>query len=98
MKKVIGVDVVQSRLEVAKSYGIDHVFMPDRPEPGTDSIAHAEKMAQKLKKECGLDEGADVVLECSGAEPCVQMGVSSLLDMEARLSKLAWARRLSISP
>ena len=74
-KKVIGVDVVQSRLEVAKSYEVDHVFMPDRPEPGTDPIAHAEKMAQRLKKECGLDEGADVVLECSGAEPCVQMGV-----------------------
>ncbi|KAE8330427.1 chaperonin 10-like protein [Aspergillus sergii] len=74
-KTVIGVDVVQSRLEVAKSYGVDHVFMPEKPEPGADPIAHAEKMAQKLKEECGLGEGADVVLECSGAEPCVQMGV-----------------------
>ncbi|OJJ77796.1 hypothetical protein ASPBRDRAFT_25424 [Aspergillus brasiliensis CBS 101740] len=74
-KKVIGVDVVQSRLEVAKSYGVDHVFMPEKPERGEDPIAHAEKMAQKLKEECGLEEGADVVLECSGAEPCVQMGI-----------------------
>lgn len=74
-KKVIGVDVVESRLEVAGSYGIDHVFMPERAESGTDPIVHAGKMAEKLKGECGLEEGADVVLECSGAEPCVQMGV-----------------------
>jgi D-xylulose reductase len=74
-KKVIGVDVVQSRLEVAMSYGIDHVFTPERLKAGTDPLAHAERMAEKLKAECGLDGGADVVLECSGAEPCVQMAV-----------------------
>lgn len=51
--------------------------MPPRPEPGADPMAHAEKMATMLKKECGLGDGADVVLECSGAEPCVQLGIYS---------------------
>ncbi|RDK41024.1 NAD(P)-binding protein [Aspergillus phoenicis ATCC 13157] len=74
-KTVIGVDVVQSRLAVAESYGVDHVFMPERPAPDDDPMAQAEKMAVKLKEECGLDEGTDVVLECSGAEACVQMGI-----------------------
>ncbi|KAB8277246.1 chaperonin 10-like protein [Aspergillus minisclerotigenes] len=60
---------------VAKAHGAKTVIGVDVPEPGADPIAHAEKMAQKLKEECGLGEGADVVLECSGAEPCVQMGV-----------------------
>lgn len=74
-KKVVGVDIVASRIEVANSYGADHMFMPPRPEPGADPMAHAEKVAAMLKEECGLGDGADVVLECSGAEPCVQLGI-----------------------
>jgi len=75
-KKVIGVDVVDSRLEVAKSYGVDGVFKPQRAANATvDPMQHAEGVAEKLKASFGLGEGADVVLECSGAEPCVQMGI-----------------------
>ncbi|OJJ38007.1 hypothetical protein ASPWEDRAFT_473382 [Aspergillus wentii DTO 134E9] len=74
-KKVIGVDVVQSRLDVAQSYGVDHTFIPSRAEAGSDPMAHAEKVAEMIKKEFDLGEGPDVVLECSGAEPCVQLGV-----------------------
>lgn len=74
-RKVIGVDVVQTRLDVSKSYGVDHTFMPPRAEPGADPMAHAEKAAKNMKKQLDLGEGADVVLECSGAEPCVQLGI-----------------------
>lgn len=74
-KKVIGIDVVDSRLEAAKSYGVDGVFKPRKPDEGVDAMQHAEKMAEEVKKMFDLGEGADVVLECSGAEPCVQMGV-----------------------
>ncbi|OQE26449.1 hypothetical protein PENSTE_c005G07542 [Penicillium steckii] len=74
-KKVIGVDVVQSRLDVSNSYGVDHTFMPPRAEPGADPMEHAEKVAEDMKKQLDLGEGADVVLECSGAEPCVQLGI-----------------------
>ncbi|KAJ5111015.1 hypothetical protein N7532_001550 [Penicillium argentinense] len=74
-KKVIGVDVVQSRLDVSKSYGVDHTYMVPRAEPGADPMEHAEKAAEMMKEEVGLGEGADVVLECSGAEPCVQLGI-----------------------
>ena len=69
-RTIIGVDVIPSRLEVAKSYGIDHTFMPSRAEPGADPMVHAERVATQLKEELGLGEGADVVLECSGAELC----------------------------
>lgn len=74
-KKVIGVDVVQSRLDVAKSYGVDGTFMPPRAEPGADPMEHADKVAQQINKEFDLGDGADVVLECSGAEACVQLGI-----------------------
>lgn len=73
--KVIGVDVVQSRLEVSRSYSVDSVFMPSMPEAGTDPIVHAEKVAAQLNKECGLGDGPDVILECSGAEACIQLGI-----------------------
>ncbi|GAM35111.1 hypothetical protein TCE0_015r03163 [Talaromyces pinophilus] len=74
-KTVIGVDVVESRLEVAKQFGADYTFSPPRMEPGGDPIAHAENVANLLKKKFNLGEGPDVVLECSGAEPCVQLGI-----------------------
>lgn len=74
-KKVVGADVVQSRLDIAKSYGADETFMPTRPAPNVDAIEHAEKVANEMKDKLGLGEGADVVLECSGAEACVQIGV-----------------------
>jgi D-xylulose reductase len=38
-------------------------------------MEHAEKVALQMNKELGLGDGADVVLECSGAEACVQLGI-----------------------
>lgn len=74
-KRVIGVDVVDSRLEVSTSYGANGVFKPRKANAEIDPIQHAEDVAQELKDKFNLGEGADVVLECSGAEPCVQMGI-----------------------
>ncbi len=73
--KVIGVDVVQLRLDLAKEYGADEVFMPPQAEPGVDPMVHAEKVAEIMKEKFCLDHGADVVLECSGAEACIHLGV-----------------------
>ncbi|KAF9771624.1 hypothetical protein IL306_010734, partial [Fusarium sp. DS 682] len=74
-KKVIGIDVVQARLDLAQSYGADATFMPPRAEAGVDPMVHAETVATALKEKFGLGLGADVILECSGAEACVQLGV-----------------------
>ncbi|KAI5275707.1 GroES-like protein [Aureobasidium subglaciale] len=74
-RKVIGVDVVKSRLDFAKSYGADAVYLPPKPDQGVDPVEHSEKIATMIKQEFGLGEGADVVLECTGAEPCIQTGV-----------------------
>lgn len=73
-KIVVGVDVVQSRLEFAKSYGVDHTFIPPRAQPGVDPMEHAETVAKAMHEKFGVD-GFDVVLECSGAEPCIQLGI-----------------------
>lgn len=80
---VVGVDVVQSRLDLARAYGADGVFLP-APRPrtgetgveGVSGMQHSQAMAEEIcRRFPGLGGGADVVLECSGAEACVQMGV-----------------------
>jgi D-xylulose reductase len=74
-RKVIGVDISQSRLDFAKTFGADGVYKPSKPEVGVDPVLASERMAEAIKKEFNLGEGADVVLECTGAEPCIQTGI-----------------------
>ncbi|RAK93774.1 GroES-like protein [Aspergillus costaricaensis CBS 115574] len=74
---VVGVDVVQRRLEMARSYHADGTFLPPPAEAGVNPMVHAEEVAAAVKEQyLGEGEnGFDVVLECSGAEPCIQMGI-----------------------
>lgn len=74
-KKVIGVDISKSRTEFAKKYAADGVFVPERAPAGTDLVEAARAVGEKIVAEFGLGEGADVVLECTGAEPCIQAGI-----------------------
>ena len=74
-KKVIGVDVVQSRLDFAKTFGADEVYLPSKAADGVEPVDHAQEVANDIKEKFSLSEGADVVLECTGAEPCIQAGI-----------------------
>ena len=49
--------------------------MSPRPTVGADPRVYAEKVAAAMKDELGLEDGVDVVLECSGAGACIQMGI-----------------------
>lgn len=71
-KKVVGVDVSASRAEFAKSFGADEIFVSER---GPAGLAASKATAEKILKQCGLGDGADVVLECTGAEACIQSAV-----------------------
>lgn len=64
---IVSVDIQQNRLDFAKEYAATHTFMPER-------IA-AEENAANLKKACGLPDGADVVIDASGAEPSIQSSI-----------------------
>ena len=71
-RKVVGVDISKSRADFAKEFSADDVFVPERGPKGVDA---AKVTATKILEQCGLGDGADVVLECTGAETCVQAGV-----------------------
>ncbi|OMP87726.1 D-xylulose reductase A, partial [Diplodia seriata] len=74
---VYGVDIAQARLDFAREFaGSETVLNPtvDGGE-GAEPVERAEMAAAVLKEKLGLGLGADVVLECTGAEPCIQAGV-----------------------
>lgn len=76
--KVVGVDLSKSRADFARSFGADDVYVPTREataDSNADPVDASRAMAEKIVKTFGLGDGADVVLECTGAEPCIQAGV-----------------------
>ncbi|KAL4938250.1 hypothetical protein BDV06DRAFT_232006 [Aspergillus oleicola] len=74
-KKVIGVDISQSRLDFATAFGADGVFLPPKKPEGVEEVDWSEKVAKMIKEKFGLGEGPDVVLEATGAQACIQAGV-----------------------
>lgn len=65
--KVVAVDVNEERLKFAQGYAATHVFRSAKATP--------EENAKKLIEEAGLGIGADVVIDASGAEVCIQTAI-----------------------
>ncbi|KAI7863559.1 hypothetical protein BDF14DRAFT_1344070, partial [Spinellus fusiger] len=65
-------DLVPSRLEFAKSYNTDSQVLLEKPTAGESNYDFARRMSQTILQ---TEEPADVVIDCSGAETCVQMSI-----------------------
>ncbi|KAI1613999.1 chaperonin 10-like protein [Exophiala viscosa] len=84
-KKVIGIDMSASRMELAKSVlkCADETFAPPRM-PKADGEAYdadkesewSAKVAAQIKDAFNLGEGPDVVIDATGAQSCIQTGVN----------------------
>jgi L-iditol 2-dehydrogenase len=68
--KVIVIDAVATRLAFATDFGADDTYMME--------AASAETNAQKLSEKARLVAGFDVVVDATGAEPCINCGVAAL--------------------
>ncbi|KAI0126763.1 chaperonin 10-like protein [Xylariales sp. AK1849] len=68
--KVCSVDIVESKLQFAKTFASTHTYISQR--------VSAEENAANIKQEIGLPDGADVVIEASGAEPSIQTSLHSV--------------------
>lgn len=68
--KVIAVDIQQNRLDFAQEFAATGTWMPAR--------VSAEENAAKLIAEMELGEGADVVIDASGAESSIQTSIHVL--------------------
>lgn len=70
--KIVVVDVNTERLAFAQKYAATGTFQPSREDT-------AEETAQKIIQQHSLPaEGADIVLEATGAEPCIEAGIHVL--------------------
>ncbi|THC97184.1 hypothetical protein EYZ11_003349 [Aspergillus tanneri] len=67
---VVVVDLVTSRLSSASSFGATHTYQMTSASP--------EQNAGDLSATAGLEAGADIVLDATGAEPCMSCGIFAL--------------------
>ncbi|RWA13877.1 hypothetical protein EKO27_g1188 [Xylaria grammica] len=67
---VVSVDIVESKLNFAKSFSSTHTYVSQR--------VSAEENAANIKKLAGLGGGADVVIDASGAEPSIQTSLHTV--------------------
>lgn len=66
--KIVCVDVNEERVKFARGYAATHSFLPKMDEKPED-------IAKRMVEECGLGEGADAVVDATGAAVCIQTGV-----------------------
>jgi len=75
--RVIGIDIVPSRLEFAKNYAATDVFLPPSPNENESKMEYSKRCAEVMMKEFGLqgrggNNVVDVVVDASGAEASIQ--------------------------
>ncbi|KAF2718787.1 putative xylitol dehydrogenase [Polychaeton citri CBS 116435] len=66
-ERIVAVDINAQRLEFARGYAATHTWESQRI-PATEAAA-------AIIAECGLGHGADVAIDASGAEPCIQTAI-----------------------
>lgn len=75
--RVIAIDIVPSRLELAKNYAATDIFLPPPANPNESGMEYSKRCADVMMKEFGLQERGgvdvvDVVVDASGAESSIQ--------------------------
>lgn len=68
--KIVTVDINDERLQFALGYAATTSFKSARVSAGEN--------AKNMIKECELGPGADVIIDASGAEPCIQTAIHAL--------------------
>lgn len=68
--KVVSVDIVQSKLDFAKEFCSTHIYTSQRISP--------EENAKAILAHADLPDGADVVIDASGAEPSIQASIHAV--------------------
>ena len=69
--KIISVDINEERLEFAARFASTGTYLPVITQS-------AEETAQAIKEDYNLGQGADVVLEATGADSCIEAGIHVL--------------------
>ena len=68
--KVVSVDLNEERLAFAKKYAATHTVVSQKES--------AQDAAARITSTCDLGAGADVIIDASGAEVCIQTGLNAI--------------------
>ena len=78
-KRVISIDIIQSRLDFAKKYAATDIYLPSKKAQDETNIAYSHRNATEMKTKLGLedrgDKGVDIVVDASGAEVSIQTSI-----------------------
>lgn len=78
-KRIISVDIVQARLDFAKTYAATDIYMPSKKNHDESNMAYSRRNAVEMKQKLGLADrganGVDIVLDASGAEVSIQTSI-----------------------
>jgi len=77
--RIVAIDINQTRLDFAKDNGfasqVHCLPMVDKAKTTEEQLRRAKENMQIALTKFGAQDGFDVVFECTGAEPCIQMAV-----------------------
>lgn len=77
--RVVAIDINQTRLDFAKSHGFasQTYCLPkvDKARTPEEQLRRAKDNVSTILSKFNEPEGFDVVFECTGAEPCIQMSI-----------------------
>lgn len=68
-------DIQKSRLDFAKSFAATGTFLPEKPGKDESNVDYGQKTGNKIKKRFNLEEGAECVIDATGAEVCILSGL-----------------------
>jgi len=81
--RIVAIDINQTRLDFAKAHGFAskiHCLPPaDKAKTTDEQLRRAKENIQIALTEFGEEDGFDVVFECTGAEPCIQMAIHAAI-------------------
>ncbi|CAL1699106.1 unnamed protein product [Somion occarium] len=81
--RVVAIDINQARLNFAKEQGFaEQVYclsMTDRAKTTEDQLKRARENVGAALSAFGEPDGFDLVFECTGAEPCIQMSIHAAI-------------------
>ncbi|KAJ6459723.1 chaperonin 10-like protein [Mycena vitilis] len=81
---VVAIDINQARLDFAKANGFAaETFclpMQDKAKTTEEQLRRAKESIQTALQKFDEPDGFDVVFECTGAEPCIQMSIHAAIS------------------
>jgi D-xylulose reductase len=77
--RVIGIDILQSRLDFARKYAATDVFLSPKQNEGESKMDFSKRVAADISKKLNIpdrgENSLDLIIDASGAEVCIQMAL-----------------------